>query len=50
GSYLFIVCGHDGVWYTSEVLLLNLVTMQWEVRKVYGTPSGSPGAVDSGIL
>ena len=24
GSYLFIVCGHDGSKYTSEVLLLNL--------------------------
>ncbi|CAG8481514.1 11474_t:CDS:2 [Scutellospora calospora] len=43
GSYLFIVCGHDGVRYTSEVLLLNLVTMQWEVRKVYGTPPSGRG-------
>jgi hypothetical protein len=24
GSYLFILCGHDGTRYTSEVLLLNL--------------------------
>ncbi|RKP13928.1 hypothetical protein BJ684DRAFT_22668 [Piptocephalis cylindrospora] len=41
GSYLFIIGGHDGTQYSSEVLLLNLVTMTWETRKVYGrTPSG----------
>lgn len=28
GSYLFVIGGHDGVEYSSHVLLLSLVTMQ----------------------
>lgn len=41
GSYLFVVGGHDGVEYTNEVLCLNLVTMTWDVRRVYGkSPMG----------
>ena len=41
GSYLFIIGGHDGVSYSSSVLCLNLVTMTWDRRKVYGhTPAG----------
>ena len=42
GSYLFVIGGHDGVEYSPDVLLLNLVTMQWDKRKVYGgrRPSG----------
>ncbi|KAF8445105.1 hypothetical protein BGX38DRAFT_1250633 [Terfezia claveryi] len=43
GSYLFVVGGHDGVEYSSEVLLLNLVTMQWDKRKVYGQPPTGRG-------
>lgn len=41
GSYLFIIGGHDGVSYSSSVLCLNLVTMTWDRRNVYGhTPAG----------
>ncbi len=36
GSYLFIFGGHDSKTYTSEVLTLNLVNLQWEPRKVCG--------------
>ncbi|KAL7269773.1 hypothetical protein RUND412_007549 [Rhizina undulata] len=43
GSYLFVVGGHDGVQYSSEVLLLNLVTMQWDKRKVFGIPPSGRG-------
>lgn len=41
GSYIFVIGGHDGSRYSNEVLLLNLVTMSWETRKVYGrVPTG----------
>lgn len=42
GNYLFVVGGHNGQRYLSDVLLLNLVTLEWELRKVYGleSPSG----------
>ena len=36
GSYLFVIGGHDGSEYCNDVLLLNLVTMTWDKRKVYG--------------
>ena len=36
GSYLFIFGGHDSKTYTSELLTLNLVNLQWEPRKVWG--------------
>ncbi|KAI9627050.1 hypothetical protein H4Q26_017578 [Puccinia striiformis f. sp. tritici PST-130] len=36
GSYLFVIGGHDGEDYTSEVKLFNLVTLQWEPRTVKG--------------
>lgn len=41
GSYLFVIGGHDGNEYSNDVLLLNLVTMTWDRRRVYGkAPSG----------
>ncbi|KAH7320196.1 hypothetical protein B0I35DRAFT_353204 [Stachybotrys elegans] len=41
GSYLFVIGGHDGSEYSNDVLLLNLVTMMWDKRRVYGkAPSG----------
>ncbi|RPA77114.1 galactose oxidase [Ascobolus immersus RN42] len=41
GSYLFVFGGHDGDFYANELVLLNLVTMKWDRRKVYGVaPSG----------
>ncbi|TPX47474.1 hypothetical protein SeMB42_g03302 [Synchytrium endobioticum] len=43
GSYLFICGGHDGVKYSSEILLLNLVTLGWETRKVVGGPPKGRG-------
>ncbi|KAI8886897.1 galactose oxidase [Backusella circina FSU 941] len=36
GSYVFVIGGHDGRRYSQDVLLFNLVTMSWEIRKVYG--------------
>ena len=36
GSYLFIIGGHDGDEYSSDVLLLNLINMTWERRPVHG--------------
>jgi hypothetical protein len=43
GSYLFVIGGHDGVEYSNEVLLLNLVTMVWDKRKIYGQAPKSRG-------
>lgn len=43
GSYLFVVGGHDGNEYSNEVLLLNLVTMTWDTRKIYGLPPSGRG-------
>ena len=43
GSYLFIIGGHDGSEYSDDVLLLNLVTMSWDKRNVYGLPPTGRG-------
>ncbi|KAI8373824.1 hypothetical protein BD560DRAFT_88975 [Blakeslea trispora] len=43
GSYVFVIGGHDGKRYSQEVLLFNLVTMSWEVRKIYGSPPNPRG-------
>ncbi|KAL6630839.1 galactose oxidase [Neocallimastix californiae] len=43
GSYLFIIGGHDGNRYSHSLILLNLVTLRWEVRKVYGERPSSRG-------
>ena len=43
GSYLFVLGGHDGMVYCNDVLLLNLVTMTWDKRKVYGLPPSGRG-------
>lgn len=43
GSYLFIIGGHDGNRYSHTLLLLNLVTLRWEIRKVYGEKPSSRG-------
>lgn len=43
GSYLFIIGGHDGSEYSDDVLLLNLVTMSWDKRHVYGLPPTGRG-------
>ncbi|KXN82385.1 Host cell factor 2 [Leucoagaricus sp. SymC.cos] len=48
GSYLFIYGGHDSTEYTSELVLLNLVSLQYETRTVYGkipAPRGYHAAV-----
>ncbi|KAJ3476527.1 hypothetical protein NLI96_g11094 [Meripilus lineatus] len=38
GSYLFIWGGHDGTQYTSELLLFNLVSLNFEGRTIAGKP------------
>lgn len=38
GSYLFVIGGHDGVNFSNEVLLFNLISLSWEIR----SPSGLP--------
>ncbi|KAK3943678.1 hypothetical protein QBC46DRAFT_376782 [Diplogelasinospora grovesii] len=43
GSYLFVIGGHDGNEYANDVLLLNLVTMSWDKRRVYGLPPSGRG-------
>ncbi|ORY92943.1 hypothetical protein BCR35DRAFT_349243, partial [Leucosporidium creatinivorum] len=43
GSYLFIVGGHDGVSFSSDILLFNLVTLQWEPRPTSGLPPSPRG-------
>ncbi|GKT91642.1 LOW QUALITY PROTEIN: kelch domain-containing protein [Colletotrichum tofieldiae] len=43
GSYLFVIGGHDGNEYSNDVLLLNLVTMTWDRRRVYGLPPSGRG-------
>ncbi|OLL22195.1 Tip elongation aberrant protein 1 [Neolecta irregularis DAH-3] len=37
GSYLFIFGGHNGYQYNSELLLFNLVTLEYETKKIYGS-------------
>ncbi|KAI8877825.1 galactose oxidase [Backusella circina FSU 941] len=36
GSFLFIIGGHDGSKYCNDLVMLNLVNMTWETRKVHG--------------
>jgi hypothetical protein len=43
GSYLYIIGGHNGEGYTSQVLLFNLVNLQYETRTVYGKPPVARG-------
>lgn len=43
GSYLFVIGGHDGNEYSNEVLLLNLVTMAWDKKEIYGLPPSGRG-------
>lgn len=43
GSYLFVIGGHDGNEYSNEVLLLNLVTMTWDKKVIYGLPPSGRG-------
>ncbi|TFY73028.1 hypothetical protein EWM64_g10984, partial [Hericium alpestre] len=43
GSYLFITGGHDGTEYTSELLLFNLVSLQYEPRPTLGKPPNPRG-------
>jgi hypothetical protein len=43
GSYLFVIGGHDGNEYSNDVLLLNLVTMTWDRRRIYGIPPSGRG-------
>lgn len=37
GSYLVVLGGHNGQTYAQDVLLFNLVTLQWETK----TPKGN---------
>ncbi|KAG8908914.1 hypothetical protein FRB99_000017 [Tulasnella sp. 403] len=43
GSYLFVMGGHDGNKYSHELLLFNLVTLQFEPRQTQGRPPSSRG-------
>ncbi|KAG0696455.1 galactose oxidase [Suillus ampliporus] len=43
GSYLFIVGGHDGGAYRDEVVLFNLVHLQYEPRTVKGKAPSARG-------
>ncbi|KAL5520401.1 hypothetical protein ACEPAG_9625 [Sanghuangporus baumii] len=43
GSYLFIMGGHDGSQYTNELLLFNLVSLQYEPRHTRGIPPSPRG-------
>ncbi|KAI8885912.1 galactose oxidase [Backusella circina FSU 941] len=48
GSFLFVMGGHDGTKYCNNLMMLNLVNMNWETRRVYGhapTPRGYHSAV-----
>lgn len=38
GQNLWIIGGHNGISYSNEILLLNLVTLKFERRKANGTP------------
>ncbi|KAJ2893406.1 hypothetical protein IWW38_002869 [Coemansia aciculifera] len=37
GMYLFVICGHDGSEYSSQVLMLKLDTLHWETHTIYGS-------------
>ena len=43
GSYLFVIGGHDGSAYSSDVLLFNLVSLQYEPRVIRGRAPGARG-------
>ncbi|KAI9311843.1 hypothetical protein BX666DRAFT_2021184 [Dichotomocladium elegans] len=43
GSYIFVIGGHDGSRYSNQVLMLNLVSMTWETRTIYGDPIAARG-------
>lgn len=43
GSYLYIIAGHNGAEYCSEVLLFNLVSLHFEPRVIYGKPPSIRG-------
>lgn len=43
GSYLFVIGGHDGVNFSSDILLFNLVTLAWETRNSYGAAPSARG-------
>ncbi|EIW76831.1 galactose oxidase [Coniophora puteana RWD-64-598 SS2] len=43
GSYLFVIGGHDGSSYSSDVLLYNLVSLQYEPRVIRGRPPTARG-------
>ncbi|KAH9989555.1 hypothetical protein BJV77DRAFT_1069409 [Russula vinacea] len=43
GSYLFISGGHDGSEYSPELLLFNLVSLQYEPRPTLGRPPAPRG-------
>ncbi|KIO21780.1 hypothetical protein M407DRAFT_57185, partial [Tulasnella calospora MUT 4182] len=43
GSYLFVMGGHDGNKYSHELLLFNLVTLQFEPRSTQGRSPSSRG-------
>ncbi|KAG2006037.1 hypothetical protein CC2G_002391 [Coprinopsis cinerea AmutBmut pab1-1] len=43
GSYLFLIAGHNGQEYCSEILFLNLVSLQFEPRIIYGKPPSIRG-------
>jgi len=49
GSYLFISGGHDGAEYTPELLLFNLVSLQYEPRPTLGRPP-TPRGYHASIL
>lgn len=43
GSYVFIIGGHNGSEYTNDVLLFNLLSLQFEPRTIYGKPFSNRG-------
>ncbi|KAK4049088.1 hypothetical protein OIO90_005558 [Microbotryomycetes sp. JL221] len=43
GSNLLVFGGHDGVTFSNDVLLFNLVTLQWEQRTICGVPPSPRG-------
>jgi len=43
GSYIFIVGGHNSSEYGSDLLLFNLVSLQYEPRTILGKPPSARG-------
>jgi hypothetical protein len=37
GHFLFVIGGHNGQKYSGDVLLLNLITLRWELKTVFGS-------------